>query len=197
MINYIQGVVKSHAQQTVIVESGAMGLALFVARPMVFELEKSVKIYTYLHWNQEQGPTLYGFENDIDRTIFLLVIGCAGIGPKIGLAVLAQLGSACFIEAIQLQDQSQLSKVSGIGARKAEQIIMQLRDKVTKLLASGVIVETTQNSQQWHMLGQALESLNYSRAEVAQVMSKLQATVGDTSLTFDVLMRRALSFLSK
>ena len=61
-------------------------------------------LHTYLHWNQEQGPSIFGFASDIEREVFLLIISCSGIGPKIGLAVLAQIGSQSFIRAVQQED---------------------------------------------------------------------------------------------
>lgn len=197
MIHYINGTVKLHTQSAIIIEAGPIGLSIQVPKPSTFELNKPTQIHTYLHWNQENGPTLYGFEKDADRTVFSLIIGCPGIGPKIGLAVLAQLGAQGFIEAIQIQNGGLLSKVNGIGPRKAEQIVMQLKDKVSKLLSSGLAIETTKSTQQWHLLTQALESLNYSRTEITHVMSKLQSNATQVSPTFDQLMRQALSFLSK
>ena len=67
----------------------------------------------------------------------MLVIGCSGIGPKIALAVLAHLGAQGFVEVVSCGDERALSKVNGIGPKKAEQIIVQLKHKVSKLISSG------------------------------------------------------------
>ena len=89
---------------------------------------------TYMHWNQDNGPTLYGFNSILEKTVFLLIISCSGIGPKIGLAVLHHLEPATFVQAIIEENIKVLSSISGIGAKKAEQICVALKHKVAKLL---------------------------------------------------------------
>jgi Holliday junction DNA helicase RuvA len=198
MIDYVTGTIKTIHHQAITIEvAGAYGFSLYVPDSTSFTKDQSVSVYTYLHWNQENGPTLYGFHTPHDRTVFLLIISCPGIGPKIGLAILGHLGAHNFIEAIQQQDEHALSKVNGIGARKASQIIIQLRDKVTKLISTGVITLQTENAKQWHMLTQALESLNYSRAEITHAIQNLKSNSATQAHTFDQLMRQALSLLAK
>ena len=129
--------------------------------------------------------------------MFLLIISCTGIGPKIGLAVIAQLGYQPFIRAVQQEDILALSKVSGIGAKKAEQIIVQLKHKVARLIKTGIELDDAGDIQSWHTIGEVLESLNYSRTEISLAMKHLKQEYPNTQLPFDQLMRHALSFLSK
>jgi Holliday junction DNA helicase RuvA len=150
-----------------------------------------------MHWNQEQGPSLFGFTSDLDKTVFLMIISCSGIGPKLGIAVLSAMSAKDFLAAVQTGNDKAFSAISGIGAKKAEQLIMQLRDKVAKLVKSGVELDETSQAGHWHTVSQALASLNYTCAEVAQTMKYLSQTYSGTSLTFDQLMRYALSYLAK
>src|SRR5579885_3374603 len=143
MLNYINGTIKSIDEKQVVMDLGPIALSVQVPSERAFSLGQQMILHTYLHWNQEQGPTLFGFASELERTVFLLVISCSGIGPKIALAVLDQLGPKLFLDAVQTGNEAALSNVSGIGQKKAEQIIVQLRHKVAKLLKSGVEIEET------------------------------------------------------
>src|SRR5579862_3751313 len=97
MIHMITGVVKAQYDQAIMVDIGALGFLVQVPQNAGFQVGSTVCLHTYLHWNQEQGPSMFGFPSDVERETFLLIISCTGIGPKIGLAVLAQLGYQAFI----------------------------------------------------------------------------------------------------
>jgi Holliday junction DNA helicase RuvA len=197
MMRYAIGIVKERCEQSITLEVGPLALAVAVSDSSSFSLEEIKKVYLHMHWNAEQGPTLYGFTSEQDKRVFLLLTGCSGIGPKIGLAVLADLGAQRFFSAIQLAEIKTLSKVNGIGTKKAEQIIVQLRDKVAKLFASGILVQDNEKVAQWHTVTQTLESLNYSRGEIMRVLDHLKLATLDKEPSFDQLMRQALSFLAK
>jgi Holliday junction DNA helicase RuvA len=197
MLSYISGIIKTAEEQKIVMDIGSLGFTLQVPNERLFTLNAAATVHTYLHWNQEQGPTLFGFQTELERTIFLLVISCSGLGPKIGLAVLAHMGPQAFLQAIQTGNESALSKVSGIGPKKAEQMIMQLKHKVSKLAQSGIVLETSESFEQWHNISEVLTSLNYSRTEVTQAMKHLGDAYAGQALSFDQLMRHALSFLSK
>lgn len=197
MIRTVNGMVQAVTDQDITVNIGPLGLALQVPNPNQFHVGAVVTMATYLHWNQEQGPTLFGFADELDRAVFLLIISCAGIGPKIALAALAQLGSANILVALQTSNEKVLSQVSGIGAKKAEQIIAHLRhkaDKVAKNFTGAVAGKTV---TQWDDVTQALTSLNYTRTEIANTMQHLGQRYADVELPFDQLIRHALSFLAK
>lgn len=197
MIHAIKGVIKAQYDQAVMVDIGSFGFLILVPQGAGFSIGSTVTLHTHLHWNQEQGPSLYGFGSDLEREVFLLITSCSGIGPKIGLAVLAQIGAEGFIRAVQQEDDKALSKVSGIGGKKAEQIIVQLKHKVANLIKSGVKLDDLGDIESWHNIGEVLGSLNYSRGEINQAMKYLKQEHGSSQLPFDQLVRHALSFLSK
>lgn len=197
MIHYVSGTIKELKEQAVVVDIGSVGLLLSVPTSIKFHQGQKISLATYMHWNQEQGPSLFGFEHEIERTVFMLVIGCSGIGPKIALAVLAHLGAQGFLEVISSGDERALSKVNGIGPKKAEQIIMQLKRKVSQLISSGVSCSDDGKAKTWQEVSQALESLNYTRTEISQAMQFLTAHYAGTEILFDQMLRQALGFLSK
>ena len=139
MVDYFIGVVKEARDQEIVLDLGMIGLSLQVPSAQFFAIGSSSTVYSYLHWNAENGPTLFGFALPLDRSIFRVIISCSGIGPKIALAVLADLGAQGFLHAISVGDDQMLSKVNGIGKKKAEQIIVQLKHKVATLIESGTV----------------------------------------------------------
>jgi holliday junction DNA helicase RuvA len=162
-----------------------------------FSNQQKGTIYTYMHYNQEQGPSLYGFSSKFEKTMFLSIISCSGIGPKLALTMLEHMAAQDLINIIMSHDQKALSSIPGIGAKKAEQLIVSLKHKFEKLLATGITVENpSTNLKVWQELSQALVSLNYSRNEVARALSFVKESDEKTA-QFDQLLRKALSYLSK
>jgi Holliday junction DNA helicase RuvA len=202
MFAFIKGRIIAASGSVVTIEdkTGCIGYAVQVAQPHLFAQGTEVIVYTYLHWNQEQGPTLFGFLGELEKSVFLLIIGCSGIGPKIGLAVLAELAPVQFLQAVQEGNIKALSAVSGIGPKKAEQIILYLKDKVSKLITTHAISGSEDQSDvlaQWNNISQVLQSLNYSKGEIEAAMRHVGKECAGKNLPFEELLRKALSFLSK
>ena len=195
MISFVSGKLKSIDDDVVVVDIGTMGLTLHVAHTNAFKIDQKIELQVHMHWNQENGPKLFGFETDIEKKVFLLVIGCSGIGPKIGLAVLRDLGAERFLEAVQMEDDKVLSSVGGLGPKKVEQVIVQLRSKVAALAKSDMPMHGA--SKDWQNVSDVLTSLNYSRAEITRTMKFLKKNYAGSPVQFDGLVRHALSFLSR
>jgi holliday junction DNA helicase RuvA len=197
MISSINGVVNATAHQAVSIDLGPVTCTLAVPDSSCYSVGSHAVVHTHMHWNSEYGPTFYGFQTALDKAVFILIISCSGIGPKIALAALASLGAQNFLESIQLGDTRTLSSVSGIGTKKAEQIIMQLKNKISDLIASGQITHGSAKIEQWHTINLALESLHYSRPEINRAMDHLKSISQGGEHSFDQLMRKALALLSK
>ncbi len=199
MLAFIQGKVVSVDQQIVVVQAGGLGISVAVARSEFFAQGQEVTLPIYMHWNQEQGPSVFGFQTEAEKMVFLLIISCSGMGPKIGLALLSALSPADFFTAIQEGNEKALSSVSGIGPKKAEQMVVQLRQKVSKLIESGVgsQMQGATKLEEWKNVTQVLQSLNYSRPEVDAALNYLRKEYGGSACTFDELLRASLSFLAK
>jgi Holliday junction DNA helicase RuvA len=197
MISSLNGIIKETAAQLVSIDLGPITCTLTVPDGTIYQIGSPAAIHTHMHWNSDNGPTFYGFQAPLDRTVFQLIISCSGIGPKIGLTALSALGSGQFLEAVQMGDTKKLSSISGIGTKKAEQIILQLKDKVAQLISAGQIVHGSAKLEQWHTVTLALESLNYSRSEISRTLEQLKTGSLPDNMPFDQLMRKALALLSK
>lgn len=199
MLSFVHGKVVSVDQKNIIVQTGGLGFTLQTPRPEAYQKDTDAKISVYLHWNQEQGPSLFGFSSELEKSVFLLVISCSGMGPKIGLALLSQLTPVEFLTAVQEGDDKALSAVNGIGPKKAEQMVVQLRHKVAKLIESGISddMQGATKLEHWKNVTQVLQSLNYSRQEIDAAIAHLRKEYGGGKSSFDELIRHGLSFLAK
>jgi Holliday junction DNA helicase RuvA len=198
MVDYCVGTVVYVEVQEVVVDVGSLGISLQVPLGKQFTQGAQAKIYCCMHWSSENGPALFGFAQKLERSVFKIIIGCSGIGPKIGLAILADLGADSFLHAISTENDQMLSKVNGIGKKKAEQIIVHLKHKVATLLETGAVsVDAMQGSSHLHDVSQALVTLNYSRSEINNAMDFLRKNSKVTENSFDYLLRQALAYLSK
>ena len=195
MINYITGKVVDSDVRSISVDIGSLCLTVRVPVSAQFPINESVSLCTYFHWNQEQGPSLFGFLTEADRAFFSIALSCSGLGPKIALALLADLGVVTSMYAITMGDCLKLATVNGIGKKKAEQIVMQLRYKIDSI--RHLVKSTDKEHSRWHDISEALTALNYSRSEVTDAMSYVHTLSDASSISFDQAMRKALSFLSK
>lgn len=197
MISAVTGIIKSVNPSHVTLEVGPFECMLQVPNGLLHTIGTSITLHVHIHWNAENGPSFYGFSNTLDRTVFTLLISCNGIGPKIGLSALDTLGSPAILEAIQLGTARTLSTINGIGTKKAEYLIMHLKDKITPLLSLIATKPEAKVLEQWQTISLTLESLNYSRTEIVVAMDHLKTASQQQDLSFDQLLRRALTFLAK
>ena len=202
MIAFLKGTVHSVQDKSITLLVGGVGYAVLTPKPETLMTQTEVELSIYSHWNQDRGPTLYGFSQELDKTLFLMIIECQKIGPSIGLQILSQLDAITCLEIIAAQNSKALSNLHGIGPKKAEGIIQELKEKATKLLASGKVelthTGTTGNSASRALpeVSEALLSLGYSKQEISQTLSYLaQNSTGQSS--FDQLLRMGLGFISK
>lgn len=197
MITSLSGVIKDCSDSILTIEVNGVGYAVQVPQSSLFPMGQQTNVLVHMHWNSENGPSLFGFANNLERSVFLMITSCSGLGPKLAMAVLGQLGASEFLEAVQAANEDALSNVSGIGAKKAEQIIVQLKHKVAKLLESGVALGSSAILEKRHEISQVLKSLNYSPQEIRSAMAYVNEKYPQNSVAFDALLRHALAFLAK
>lgn len=199
MIDHLQGVITDlQPHHITLLVNNAIGFGVNVPNEKKFTPTQPCSLHIHFHWNAENGPALYGFETAHERTVFQLIISCSGIGPKIGLAALHSLSASAVLSAIATNDVKALSSVSGIGTKKAENIIVNLKSKVEKLLLAAPEL-TQENSAARHVteVTQVLTTLNYSRQEIQAALEYVKAQPDYQNLVFDGLLRKTLGYLSK
>ncbi len=196
MIAYLTGT--AHAVQTPHITLVANGIGFLVTVPSNVHatLGGPLELAIYTHVTQDQGMQLFGFASSDERHIFSLIIACSGIGPKIGLAILGALSPALFVSAVLSGDVRAFHGIDGVGPKKAESLIMQLKDKIGKLSLSPEFSQTPTVSS-IKQLSEVLASLGYSRAETSACLEHLKKEGWLEHATFDALLRKGLAFFAK
>ena len=138
------------------------------------------ELHTYLQV-KEDGITLFGFADPKEKELFLKLITVSGVGPKMGISILASMSAEEFARAIATADVKTLSKVKGLGKKTAEKIVLELHGKISAaevLGASGESVgaetaqPTAKATPQEEEAISALMGLGFTRTESAQAVKK-------------------------
>lgn len=131
MIARITGKIISVTDKYVIIETGGIGYRVFATAETLVRRtqDKTVSLWTS-HIVREDEQSLYGFETEADQDLFELLRGVSGIGPKSALGVMNVATAGTIARAINTNDVSYLTKISGIGKKTAEKILIELRDKL-------------------------------------------------------------------
>ncbi len=185
MYAYIKGELAEKNIDSIVVEAAGVGYLIYIPTQyfdMLPDEGEDVKIYIYL-CVREDAMILYGFLSKDDLEIFKLLITVSGIGPKGGLAILSTLSADDLRFAILSGDSKAISKAPGIGAKTAQRVILDLKDKLSledafeKKLenqASGAAV--SMNSAVKNDAVMALNALGYSSTESLKAVSKVDIT---------------------
>lgn len=124
------------------IDVGGIGYQVYVTQPALQVLahtKQPVKVFTHMAV-REDAITLFGFMHQSELEMFRILIGVSGIGPQTALNLLSQIGIEEFVMAILNEDEKALTRISGIGAKSAKRLILELRDKmknVSKTTVSG------------------------------------------------------------
>ncbi len=133
MITFLDGKLVSALPTQAIVDVSGVGYEVFIPLSSYDKLPaagQSVRILTHLHV-REDAHVLYGFMSAAERDLFrLLVNHVSGIGPKLALAVLSGMSVSNFKSAVVNSDVTALAKISGLGKKTAERIVLELKDKL-------------------------------------------------------------------
>jgi Holliday junction DNA helicase RuvA len=200
MISFLKGTVSSQKGDTLIMQISGFGLQVYVPENLMVPAGSEQQLYTYFNWNQENGPSLFGFSEINQRDLFIQLISVSGIGPRMALALLSAFSVTVLVEALVSGNITLLSSVSGIGRKKAELLILSLKDKIQKIdLYAGSVGTQAGGSLSAHMrdLTDALTSLGYSRQEILLAVDQLRGIDGISNMSFDQLLRKALQLLAK
>ena len=183
MIAYLRGKVLTTTAETAIVDIGGVGYEVYCSggafRKIV--VGQYVELHTYLQV-KEDGMTLFGFESVKEKELFLKLTSVSGVGPKLGIAVLATLSGEEFAQVIATTDVKRLSAVKGLGKKTAEKIILELHGKISAaevMSASGDPISSsvapmsvTKLSAADEEAVSALMGLGFTRAESTQAVKK-------------------------
>ena len=193
MIAHIRGRVTSKSADRVVVETaGGVGYEVVVPLGVMERLPAvgaEVTLATELVV-REDGWALYGFLDDSERRFFQRLTSVAGVGPKIGIALLSALGVERGARALREKNIALLSSVSGIGRKTAERLALELGEKVEDFAEAPPIAVPAGAEAAL----KALERLGYATTEADRAVRQVLAGNGDDET--EALVRRALQILT-
>ncbi|GGF42746.1 Holliday junction branch migration protein RuvA [Echinicola rosea] len=133
MIDYLNGKLVFKDPTFVIIDINGIGYHVKVSLNTYSQIkdEEQIKLLTHLHI-KEDAHTLYGFKEEMEKRLFLLLISISGVGPNTGLMILSSLSGGELEAAIAQEDHKTIQRVKGVGAKTAQRIVLELKDKINK-----------------------------------------------------------------
>lgn len=201
MYSYLKGELVEVSEDTIVVEVNNIGYNIHIPVGMAGHfggIGQKVKVYTYLHVKEELME-LYGFLTRDDLTIFKLLLGVSGIGPKGALAILTVMSPDDLRFAVLGEDVKAISKAPGIGSKTAKRLILELKDKlkledVLEQKVGGIATEQANSlSGAKSEAVQALTALGYSPSEALKAVNGVEPT---PDMTVEEVLKAALKQMS-
>ncbi len=192
MIGYISGTVKAVRKNYIILATDFVGYKVFVIPQLLLNSQSNSKVSLYTHtYVREDQLSLYGFSTLPELDFFELLLTVSGVGPKVAMSIMS-IGDLDMIKSgIAGGDAAVFTKVSGVGRKTAERLIVELKEKISD--AAAVSQEFKEISQTHADAMDVLLALGYSRAEARKALSEVPKDVTDS----EEKIRLALRALAK
>jgi Holliday junction DNA helicase RuvA len=187
MIATLRGEITQIENAAIVIEVGGVGLRVFVPAPLRERSKVGEAVFLYTHIVvREDAWSLYGFELQADRDLFILLLGVDGVGPKVALSVLSTLDLDAVQRAVFNDQAELLSRVPGVGKKTAQKIVLHLHDRLRP--TSGLERLSTMSDTDSEVLA-ALTALGYS---VVEAQTAIQSLPKDAPPDVEERLRMAL-----
>jgi len=182
MITHLKGKLIEKNPTYAIVECNGVGYFLNISLNTYSQIPdcESVKLFTQLIV-REDSQTLYGFISTLEREIFKLLISVSGIGPSIGRTMLSSLSVEEIQKALASEDVAVIQSVKGIGAKTAQKVIIELKDKIIKTYDMEETSSLVDNSVKEEALS-ALEVLGFVKRQAEKAVTSILKETPDLSV---------------
>lgn len=194
MIEYIKGRVAALAPAAATIESGSgIGFRLNITLPTFSALEGKAEAMLYVHEAiRDDAWVLYGFSTERERELFRSLIGVSGVGAATAVIILSSLQGDELAAVIASGDVRRLKAIKGIGAKTAERIIVDLRDKITAV-SDTIFTQAAARSEAYDEALGALQMLGFDRRQSEKVLTALFDK--DPAIKVEAAIKRALSMM--
>lgn len=198
MLAYIKGTLEMKLTDYVVIDAGGLGYKVYMSTTGMEKLGNigdKVKVYTYYRV-REDDISIFGFNTNEELRMFELLISVSGVGAKTALTMIAVSDPSEFAIAVISDDVSYLTRIPGIGAKSAQRIILELKDKMKKENAISQIKDTkmkaavVDNNKVEEAIS-ALQVLGYNKKEIEKAFMKLDKK----DLSTEELIKKGLSIL--
>ena len=198
MISQITGKLISLNEGFVIIELSGLGLKVNMSTSAIrnFKLNEIISLVTHMHV-REDALDLFGFINESGKKLFLMLISISGIGPKLGMTILSGIEPEKLKNCIIAGDVKTLTSISGVGAKTAKRIIIELKDKFSNVDDENLGFNDEKDSEISNNILNALISLGYSEIESKKVIENLNLLSPDQNdKRIETLIKEALDILN-
>lgn len=203
MIASLRGSLAETYAEYIVIDVGGVGYRVFVSQNAMRALPavgQEVRMFIHTHL-REDALLLFGFNSLAEKEAFTLLTSVSGVGPRLALAVLSVHTPENLARAVYNQDLKALTRVSGVGKKTAERILLELRDRLKMPIGpdsepSEVSAAAPTGSGAAYDAIEALIALGYARTEAEQAIRAALAVVGDKESDTSELVRMALRRMS-
>ncbi len=193
MIHHLKGKLVEKNPTYVVVECNGVGYFLNISLHTFSLLpsDENITLYTHLQV-KEDSHTLFGFSDKAEREIFRLLLSVSGIGASTARTMLSSLNPTQVRDAIASGDVATIQGIKGIGAKTAQRVILDLKDKILKVYDIDEVSLQSNNTTKEEALS-ALEVLGYTRRQSEKVVERILSQ--DSSLSVEGIIKSALKNL--
>ncbi len=195
MIAYIDGMLTYKDASHAVIDVNGVGYEIRISLQTYSALKEGEKCRLQTHFHvKEDAQTLYGFMDRAEKKVFLDLISVSGIGPNTALVMLSSASASGIQEAIATEDIRTIQSIKGIGAKTAQRIVLELRDKIKKdlyLTPSVTPVAVTSNNTLRSEALSALTTLGIPRNVAEKSIENVLKREGN-QITLEQLIRQAL-----
>lgn len=201
MIGRIYGRLVEKQAPTIVIDTGGLCYEVDVPMSTLFQLPdlgNDVSLFTHFVV-REDAQLLYGFFSENDRSLFRALIKVSGVGPKLGLAILSGMDGNSFVRCVQQDDSATLVQLPGVGAKTADRLIIELRDRLKDWVIEGGVAtpEAAGTHSSDNLIADAesaLVALGYKPQEASRAIA---AVIDDDIDNSEELIRLALRSMVK
>ena len=174
MISYVKGAITFKSPTYVVVETGGIGYHINISLNTYAQIEKleTVKLLTHLHV-KEDSHTLFGFAEESERSLFVLLLSVSGIGPNTARILLSSMTAQEARTAIISEDVPAFKKVKGVGPKTAKRIILDLKDKILKDSGESPVPLSIHDNTIRDEALSALVALGFAKIQVQKALNKI------------------------
>lgn len=194
MIGYLEGEIIKKYDRRCILKCGALGYRIFMANNSLGKIQENsdiVKVFTY-PVQREDTQELYGFVTPEELELFEMLITVSGVGPRSALAIVDEIPFDMLVAAIMRGEEEVLRRVSGIGQKIAQKIIIDLKTK-TALLATQATLAASGSVADDADIIEALKGLGYSAYQAREAVKNVPSEIKGVEKRIE----EALKFLAK
>lgn len=192
MIVHIQGEIVGNGKDNLTLQMGGFGVQVYVPNALAQQTAAGEMVFLHTHLVvREDNWTLYGFEHELERDFFILLLGVSGIGPRLALSILSTLSVDVIRRAVLAEQAEVFMRVPGIGKKTGQKIVLYLQGKV------GEAGEFRKEIGMLDLDTEVLEALTGLGYSVIEAQTAIQSIPRDAPADVETRLRIALQFFNK